>query len=84
MGQKPEHLYELLVALTGEDSEGIRTELDRMMKKMGLRAEELTESNVRQLLALYLDEIQIENQELSPIENGMEPNSESVQIKIEA
>ena len=65
MNEKREDLYELLVTLTGEDPEGIRRELDRLMAKMGLRPNMLTENDVRKLMALYLEEIQIENDNLS-------------------
>lgn len=53
-------LYDYLIELSGVEPERMKPVLDRLLGRLGLSAEALTEDDVRRVLILFLEEINLD------------------------
>lgn len=58
---KGRELFELLVELTGLDEKIIRSELEELLKRLNLNADNLTTDELRDVVSLYLEKLQDEH-----------------------
>ena len=69
-------LYEYLVELSGLEPDKIKPILDGLLEKKGLQVEHLNEENIREIILLYLEEVNMCLAEENP-----QPSDEDKEIR---